>query len=42
VPIESTVPWVIWMVLSMVVLLGLMMAVPDIALWLPKALGYVV
>ncbi|XEU42775.1 TRAP transporter large permease [Tistrella mobilis] len=42
VPIEETVPWVIWMVLAMVLLLALLMAVPDLALWLPKTLGYVV
>lgn len=38
--IESTVKWVIWMVLSMGVALILVTFVPEIALWLPRLLGY--
>ncbi|MCP1336568.1 TRAP transporter large permease [Futiania mangrovi] len=40
VPIEATVPWVIWMVLSMTVALLLVILIPEITLWLPQALGY--
>lgn len=37
---EQTVRWVIWMVLAMLGALILVAAVPDIALWLPRTLGY--
>jgi tripartite ATP-independent transporter DctM subunit len=40
VPIESTVRWVLWIVLSMALALGLVILVPELALWLPRALGY--
>ncbi len=40
VTMESTVPWVIWMVAAMLAALMLVTFVPDIALWLPRALGY--
>lgn len=38
--IESTVPWVIWMVLAMTGTMLLVTFVPAVALWLPRALGY--
>ena len=40
VPIEATVPWVVWFVLSMAVVLALVVAFPGLALWLPMQLGY--
>jgi C4-dicarboxylate transporter, DctM subunit len=40
VPMESTIPWVVWMILAMFVALALVVAFPGIALWLPHALGY--
>ncbi|MGE0725555.1 MAG: TRAP transporter large permease [Alphaproteobacteria bacterium] len=40
VPIESTVRWVFWMVLAMGAAMALVIAVPDLALWLPRTLGY--
>ncbi len=36
---ESTVPWVMWFVLSMLLALMLVTFVPDIALFLPRMLG---
>ena len=38
--IESTTRWVLWMVLSMLGALVLVAAFPQLALWLPAALGY--
>jgi C4-dicarboxylate transporter DctM subunit len=40
VSMESTIPWVIWMIIAMFVALAMVVAVPDIALWLPRVLGY--
>lgn len=40
VTIESTTRWVLWFVLSMLAALGLLIAFPEIALWLPRSLGY--
>ncbi len=40
VPMEATIPWVIWMVLAMTVALAMVVAIPDLALWLPRVLGY--
>lgn len=40
VPMEATIPWVSWMVLGMLTALALVVAVPDLALWLPRMLGY--
>jgi C4-dicarboxylate transporter, DctM subunit len=37
---ESTVPWVIWMVVAMLLALILVAALPQLALWLPQTLGY--
>jgi TRAP-type C4-dicarboxylate transport system permease large subunit len=39
VPMESTIPWVTWMVLAMTAAAACVMAVPDLALWLPRAMG---
>jgi tripartite ATP-independent transporter DctM subunit len=40
VSMESTVPWVIWMVGAMLVALVLVTAFPALALWLPGVLGF--
>ena len=39
-PMESTIRWVVWMILAMFGALALVVAFPDIAMWLPRALGY--
>ncbi len=39
VPMEATIPWVIWMVAAMTVAMAMVAAVPDLALWLPRAMG---
>jgi C4-dicarboxylate transporter, DctM subunit len=38
--IESTVPYVSWLVLSFILVTILVAAVPSLALWLPRVLGY--
>lgn len=40
VPMEATVPWVLWMIAAMVAAMGAVIAFPDLALWLPRTLGY--
>lgn len=40
VTMESTIPWVIWLVLAMAGTMLLVTFVPEIALWLPRRLGY--
>jgi len=40
IPIESTLPWVVWFVLGMAGMLLAVTFVPEIALWLPRTLGY--
>lgn len=40
VSIESTIPWVVWMILAMASAMALVIVFPGIALWLPQALGY--
>jgi tripartite ATP-independent transporter DctM subunit len=37
---ESTVPWVLWMVLAMTTMLLVVTFVPEIVLFLPRVLGY--
>lgn len=37
---EETVPWVLWFVFAMLVVLVALIAVPELALWLPRALNY--
>ena len=39
VTMESTIPWVVWMILAMFVALALVVGFPGIALWLPRAMG---
>lgn len=39
VSMESTIPWVVWMILAMFVALALVVAIPGIALWLPRTMG---
>jgi tripartite ATP-independent transporter DctM subunit len=39
VPMESTIPWVAWLVLAMLVALALVIAFPGLALWLPRMMG---
>lgn len=39
VTMESTIPWVIWMILAMFVALALVVGFPGIALWLPRVMG---
>ncbi len=38
--IEQTVPWVMWFVFTMLAVLVVLIAVPELALWLPRALHY--
>lgn len=38
--IESTVPWVMWFVFTMLLILAVLVAVPETSLWLPRVLGY--
>ncbi|MEX2518519.1 MAG: TRAP transporter large permease [Paracoccaceae bacterium] len=40
IPIEHTVPWVMWLMLTMGIALLLVIVFPGIALWLPGVLGY--
>jgi tripartite ATP-independent transporter DctM subunit len=40
VSLESTLPWVIWMVVAMAGTMFLVTFVPELALWLPRTLGY--
>jgi tripartite ATP-independent transporter DctM subunit len=39
VSMESTVPWVIWLVLAMTLSAVAVMTIPDLALWLPRVMG---
>lgn len=40
VPLEGTVRWVLWLLLSMFVVLLLVIVFPETALWLPRYLGF--
>ncbi len=40
VPMESTVRWVIWLLISMFFVLVLVIVFPELALWLPRYLGF--
>lgn len=40
VPIEATMRWVFWPIIAMIGSVGLVIAFPSIALWLPTVLGY--
>lgn len=39
VSMESTIPWVIWMILAMFLSLAMVVVFPGIALWLPRVMG---
>lgn len=39
-PMEDTVQWVIWLLLAMFVGLLLLVAFPELVLWLPRVLGF--
>jgi TRAP-type C4-dicarboxylate transport system permease large subunit len=39
-PMEETVRWVVWLLLFMFVGLLLLIAFPELVLWLPKVLGF--
>jgi tripartite ATP-independent transporter DctM subunit len=39
VSMESTIPWVVWMILAMFISLALVVVFPGIALWLPRVMG---
>ena len=39
VPMESTIPWVTWLVLAMTIAAAAVMAMPELALGLPRAMG---
>ncbi len=39
VSMESTLPWVLWLILAMFAALAFVVAFPGIALWLPAAMG---
>jgi tripartite ATP-independent transporter DctM subunit len=38
--IEQTIPWVLWLVFAMGVVLAALIAIPELSLWLPRSLGY--
>lgn len=40
VPIESTIPWVLWFIASFLVMIAAVFFHPELALWLPRRLGY--
>lgn len=40
VSMEETIPWVLWLVASFIVAALLVVLVPELALWLPRSLGY--
>jgi len=40
VPMEATVRWVGWMLFSMALVMVMVIAFPELALWLPRKLGY--
>ena len=40
VPIESTIRWVTWLLVGVFVVLMLLIAFPELALWLPRYLGF--
>ena len=42
VPIEETFRWIIWPIMAMIIAIILVITFPQIALWLPRTLGYYV
>jgi TRAP-type C4-dicarboxylate transport system permease large subunit len=37
---DETLPWIGWMIVSFVLVTLLVLFVPELALWLPRQLGY--
>jgi C4-dicarboxylate transporter, DctM subunit len=40
VSVESTVPWVLWFIVSFLAMIAAVFFFPELALWLPRRLGY--
>ena len=40
VPMESTVRWIVWFILSFLVAIVAVFFIPELALWLPRSMGY--
>ena len=40
VSIASAVPWVLWFIVSFLVVIAAVFFQPELALWLPRRLGY--
>ena len=40
VSMESTIPWVLWFIVSFIVMIAAVFFYPELALWLPRRLGY--
>ena len=40
VPMDETVRWVGWMLVSMFLVMVMVLRLPELALWLPRQLGY--
>lgn len=40
IPLESTIPWTLWLVASMIIALLLVVLFPGLVTWLPEVLGY--
>jgi len=40
VPVETTFRWTIWLIAAMFTVVILVIVFPDLALWLPRYLGY--
>lgn len=40
VSMESTIPWVLWFIASFIVMIAAVFFFPELALWLPRKLGY--
>jgi tripartite ATP-independent transporter DctM subunit len=40
VSMESTIPWVLWFIVSFIVMIAAVFFYPELALWLPRHLGY--
>jgi TRAP-type C4-dicarboxylate transport system permease large subunit len=37
---EETVRWILWLLLALLLVLLLVVVFPELALWLPRRLGY--
>jgi tripartite ATP-independent transporter DctM subunit len=40
VSVESTIPWVLWFIVSFLVMIAAVFFFPELALWLPRQMGY--